>query len=113
MTLSQVGRGQSWFTIIDNYEELVHHVNKHPVVFFSHQWLSWDHPDPDKLQYKDMVRACQRICAEKSFGTTDLYIFLDYHSIPQLNVGHEDHTGGSSRMLLLAATDIQPEAPTD
>jgi len=81
----EVARDNHWFTIVDTYEELVELVNTTPVVFISHQWVAWDHPDPDNIQYNEMVAACQEICKRNNFQTEHLYIFLDYLSIPQKN----------------------------
>jgi len=48
--------------------------------------LSWDDPDPDQLQYNEMVASCYAICKMKGFDINNLYIFLDYLSIPQANM---------------------------
>jgi len=82
----EVMRDSGKLKTIDDYESLVQLVNKSPIIFFSHQWVAWAHPDPDKIQYNEMVKSCEAICAEKGFSTDSVYIFLDYLSIPQKNV---------------------------
>lgn len=71
---------------IDDYDDLTTFVGQYPIVFFSHQWLSWADPDPDKLQYNEMLASIEAICSLKGFVPEDVYIFLDYLSIPQKNV---------------------------
>ena len=70
---------------IDEYEELVQFALDNPVVFFSHQWLAFAKPDPDRIQYQEMVAACITLCEQNGFDPSDLYIFLDFISIPQKN----------------------------
>lgn len=82
----EIARDSGWLTVIDTYDDLVDLVNAKPVVFFSHQWHSWHHPDPDQLQYNQMIAACETICIDKGFAPEDLYCFIDYSSIPQKNV---------------------------
>ena len=82
----EYAREKGYLKTIDNYDDLVELVSNEPVVFFSHQWLSWDDPDPDQLQYNEMVASCHAICKMKGFDINDLNIFLDYLSIPQANM---------------------------
>ena len=82
----EYAREKGYLKTIDNYDDLVELVSNEPVVFFSHQWLSWDDPDPDQLQYNEMVASCHALCKMKGFDINDLYIFLDYLSIPQANM---------------------------
>ena len=48
--------------------------------------MAWDHPDPDNIQYDQMVSAGSLICKQHRIVASDLYIFLDYCSIPQKNI---------------------------
>ena len=82
----EAARDQKLLVTIDTYDGLVAHVQKAPVVFFSHQWQSWDDPDPQQQQYREMVRAAETLCRAKNIPTADCYIFLDYLSIPQQNL---------------------------
>lgn len=85
MQQHEIARDNNWLTTVDDYEELTKLVDNNPTVFISHQWTSWDHPDPEKLQFKQMVAACEEICRRNNFDAKKLYIFLDYLSIPQKN----------------------------
>jgi len=58
----------------------------HPIVFISHQWTGFSAPDASGVQYAEMVVAVQELCEAYGHAETDLYIWLDFHSIPQLNV---------------------------
>ena len=57
----------------------------HPVVFCSHQWLAFAHPDPAGVQHATLVAACEKLCAEQGFAEGDLYVWLDYSCVPQSN----------------------------
>jgi len=82
----EIGRDAGMLKSIDNYEDLIHFSNEHPIIFFSHQWLAWSHPDPDKTQYKEMIASVEELCRTKGFDPSSVYIFLDYMSIPQKNM---------------------------
>ena len=78
------------------------------VLFCSHEWLSWAHPDPDSVQLKTLQKVLQRLMrgemsVHSHWGTyfsypdhvraisanewleivPELFIWLDYFSIPQ------------------------------
>ena len=45
------------------------------------------HPhSPERLQYTQMVAACEAICARHGYDPSRLHVFLDYLSIPQRNM---------------------------
>ena len=71
---------------IDDYEDLVTFTKENPVVFLSHQWLAWSDPDPDRIQYEQMMDACRILSDKNGYDPSDLYIFLDILSIPQKNL---------------------------
>lgn len=86
LIMHEQARIQGMLKAIDEYEELIDFATKHPVIFFSHQWLSWADPDPDKIQYNEMIKSCSELCRTKDYDPTDTYIFLDILSIPQRNL---------------------------
>ncbi|CAE7191196.1 unnamed protein product [Symbiodinium sp. KB8] len=53
------------------------------IVFFSHQWLSSQLPDPDEHQYTAMVRAIEDMVRVRSLSISNIFIWVDYCSIPQ------------------------------
>ena len=59
---------------------------QNPIIFFSHQWQSWSHPDPDNMQFDEIVAATEQLCRENGFEEDGVYLFLDYLSIPQKNM---------------------------
>jgi hypothetical protein len=82
----EVARDSGALISLDNYEDLATFSMKNPIVFFSHQWLSWDDPDPDKLHYNEMLKACATLCKDFNYKPSELHLFLDYLSIPQNNM---------------------------
>lgn len=57
-----------------------------PVIFLSHQWASWDDPDPDQIQYNQMINACRAVAVKDGFSDDEVYVFVDFTSIPQKNM---------------------------
>ena len=72
--------------VIDNYEELREFARLNRVIFVSHQWISWAEPDPENLQYQHMLAACLAVAKKEGVEPANLYIFVDYTSIPQKNM---------------------------
>ena len=52
------------------------------VIFISHQWAGFDHPDPRNVQYDAMLVAIRGL---QDQGRKCGYIWVDYTSIPQAN----------------------------
>lgn len=74
------------------------------VVFVSHQWLSHSHPDPDGEQYRCIVEAVNAIRRDKLRWAEEreIYIWLDYCCIPQLN----ESIKGSAIQSLVAYVSV-------
>jgi len=53
------------------------------IVFFSHQWLSAQLPDPDERQYAAMVRAIEDMVRVRRLSISNIFVWVDYCSIPQ------------------------------
>jgi len=59
------------------------------IVFISHQWLSCDFPDPEGKQFKHMKYAVHELCKLKCLTIEDIFIWVDYCSIPQASAGQQ------------------------
>ena len=78
MTSHEHANDANLLTAVYEYDDLVQLVNNYPVIFFSHQWQASAEPDPDQLQYDQMIKACEHLCTDNGLGRTDqVYIFLD------------------------------------
>ena len=57
------------------------------VVFFSHQWTAFNHPDPSNDQYTCMVDALRELARRNGWNDNlrDVYVWVDYSCIPQAN----------------------------
>ena len=71
--------------IIDTHKQLVEFTRTESTLFVSHQWLAGDHPDPNGVQYKALLEACTELCNLKGLAASELFLWLDYTSIPQVN----------------------------
>jgi len=78
-------RDRGLLTCLDTYDDLAAFALRHGLVFFSHQWVAWAHPDPKGTQYDNMVRSCNCLCSANLYTPDDLFIFVDYISISQRN----------------------------
>lgn len=57
------------------------------LVFMSHQWTSYRHPDPSGDQYRAMVNGVEAVVAKRGWDESRLYLWVDYISIPQKHRG--------------------------
>ncbi|KAL1499200.1 hypothetical protein AB1Y20_013708 [Prymnesium parvum] len=55
------------------------------IIFFSHQWLGWDEPDPNRVHYACMKNAVERIIEESTTSLEQTWVWVDYSCMPQLN----------------------------
>ena len=63
--------------VLDTYEMLVDFLGKEKTLFVSHQWLSFTAPDPNRVQYRALVEACDALCAQKGLAAEKLFIWLE------------------------------------
>merc|ERR1712048_1347993 len=54
-------------------------------VFISHQWTSFQFPDPSGLQYEAMRKALRSVATRYQVNLLRMYTWVDYCSIPQAN----------------------------
>jgi len=54
-------------------------------MFLSHQWLGFDHPDPERLHYKAMRQAVDHVAKHAQSDLSCVRVWVDYASIPQKN----------------------------
>lgn len=57
------------------------------IVFVSHQWTAFESPDPSNIQYNAMVMSIETLLAKEGWDESDLYVWVDYTSIPQRHRG--------------------------
>jgi len=69
--------------VIDTMDKLSAFAKTKITVFFSHQWLSYSHPDPEQVQFKHMAQAVQLIAKRENRSLEDVYIWADWMCIPQ------------------------------
>ena len=72
--------------ILDTHADCVTFVRAHPTLFFSHQWTGFGHPDPSGEQYALMVRAAYELCATEDILPDELFVWVDFTSVPQANM---------------------------
>lgn len=72
--------------MLDTYTELLKFVSKHSTVFFSHQWLGAHEPDAKGVHFRAMMAAADTLCSNDGLDPGDLYVWVDYSSIPQANL---------------------------
>ena len=78
-------RDRGELTILDSHPAFMAFVRDRPTVFCSHQWLAWDSPDPNNVHYPAILAACERLCELEGVPPDELYVWVDYVSIPQAN----------------------------
>lgn len=85
-TSHETARSAGVLHTFDTYEQLKDFIRDEATVFISHQWLSRAEPDPNEVQFRALLEACDELCNRKGLAAGQLYIWLDYVSIPQVNV---------------------------
>jgi len=65
------------------HTELEAFTQQHPTVFFSHQWLGFTAPDPAGLHFATVCSACEFLLQRDAIGAEELFLWVDYSSIPQ------------------------------
>lgn len=62
-----------------------HFLRQGRILFFSHQWLAWAEPDPSGVHYEAIVAATRAVVKQLRWPLRDCYLWVDYHSVPQLS----------------------------
>ncbi|KAL3920924.1 MAG: hypothetical protein SGPRY_005079, partial [Prymnesium sp.] len=55
------------------------------IIFFSHQWLGWDEPDPKSVHYSCMAKATKSIMDNSKATEKNTWVWVDFSCMPQLN----------------------------
>ncbi|KAL3892752.1 MAG: hypothetical protein SGPRY_014821, partial [Prymnesium sp.] len=87
-----------FFDILSDIREFAEDQN---IIFFSHQWLAWDEPDPHQVQFQSMERAIHQIIRQSGRPLEKTWIWLDYSSMPQRN-------GVTMGLVLTDLSEIAP-----
>jgi len=77
----EVARDAGLLTVMDTQSA----VSDYQTVFCSHQWLGYKEPDPCGAHHKCICDACDALCACNGLLPSELYVWLDFHSINQTN----------------------------
>ena len=54
-------------------------------IFFSHQWLGWSEPDPQRIHMAAMQQAVHNVSKDTETPLEKIRVWVDYISIPQRN----------------------------
>jgi hypothetical protein len=81
--IHEEARDSGDLVILDTWTEAVTFASSHPIVFNSHQWLGFRHPDPEHVHYESIVNASEAVCRKHGHLEAELYLWVDLHSIPQ------------------------------
>eukprot|EP00927_Polykrikos_kofoidii_P073929 TRINITY_DN6993_c0_g2_i12.p1 TRINITY_DN6993_c0_g2~~TRINITY_DN6993_c0_g2_i12.p1 ORF type:complete len:685 (+),score=63.53 TRINITY_DN6993_c0_g2_i12:244-2055(+) len=55
------------------------------ILFLSHQWVGFSFPDPDSRQIGVMKNAVDHAVKLLGMGSDEVYVWIDYISVPQIN----------------------------
>lgn len=89
MTSYEECRGRGLLCVIDTVKQLEELRTHKTIVFFSHQWLAWGHPDPENHQYDAMSKALDTLVSDpdNKADMKNTMVWVDYSSIPQVHSG--------------------------
>ena len=81
------------------------------ILFFSHQWLSTDVPDPAGQQFGDMSSAIQEFVQARRLKTDSIFVWVDYCSIPQRSAQQQQLAVNSLPAYVAACSEFVVVAP--
>jgi hypothetical protein len=79
----EYARNRGLLKWLDRWDEATSFAEKNAIVFNSHQWLAIDAPDPQNTHFNSMVKSGKELCREHGVEHDELWIWVDYSSIPQ------------------------------
>jgi hypothetical protein len=107
-------RNSHRLTVLDNIGDVDAFIQtgKH-VVFFSHQWTGFKHPDPDGHQYQCMVNSLHVLAKRNGWNENlnDVYVWVDFACIPQANASVQNLAIRSLAVYASSATYFVVCAP--
>eukprot|EP00966_Prymnesium_polylepis_P108780 2518021-Prymnesium_polylepis.1 len=87
--------------VLDTLKEARDFARDQTIIFFSHQWLAYDEPDPERVHYQCMSTVVKNIVAQQGTpGLEATWVWVDYSCMPQRN----------STTLRLAVSDLSEVA---
>ncbi|KAL3910809.1 MAG: hypothetical protein SGPRY_008921, partial [Prymnesium sp.] len=100
-------RDQHKLKLLDTYSAFMDFVATHPT------WLGFRYPDPNSDHFPAIVRACYALCASRQVDPAEMYVWVDYTSIPQENYFTKQlaieslaQYASSCRYFLIVAPDV-------
>lgn len=70
---------------LHTYQDVLAFVSVFPTIFFSHQWLAYDVPDPSEAHFSAICDAAEALFSQHDIERESAFIWIDYTSIPQRN----------------------------
>ena len=74
-------RDNKLLTMLDTPGAAAKFCRKGCIIFFPHQWLSSESPDPSRQHFEDMTKAIQELVHSRRLKTDNMYVWVDYYSI--------------------------------
>ena len=79
----EVVRDAGKITVLDTLAAIETYHSTHHIVFFSHQWAGFSHPDPDGTQYEHMTKSLRLLSEHKGWDIDNVRVWVDFVAIPQ------------------------------
>ena len=61
---------------LHTYQDVLAFISIFPTIFFSHQWLSYDIPDPEGVHYAAIKDAAEKVVERHQLTKDSLYIWI-------------------------------------
>jgi hypothetical protein len=81
----ELARELGLHTTLDTYEDANRFCRENEVVFLSHQWLGEALPDPKNVHFEAACEMLEKLINVCNLNRDNIYIWVDYTSIPQSN----------------------------
>jgi len=114
MVPHEEARDTGMLRFCDTTEDVLSFAGRHPTAFISHQWLAPDAPDPDGTHFRAICAAVAALCKKLVFTPAEVYLWIDYSSVPQRNLNTQQACIGSLGLYASVArffVAVAPEVP--
>lgn len=86
LTQHEVMRDRELLMALDSLQSISNfRAEKNIIVFLSHQWLGWTHPDPHGAQWSVMRETVAFVAELEQRPLEEVWVWADYCGIPQRN----------------------------
>jgi len=109
-------RDKGKLQLLDSLDAVKAFREQFKIIFFSHQWTSFNKPDHTTAHHRLTCRALQDVCENEGWALDEVFVWVDYTSIPQAHRGIQAlaiqslvHYSANTDAFVIIAPKVQHE----